>query len=89
VRCAMNDFFICVGAYYALLSEWAKEIAAAIGKVHVDVGNTACKVPVATDYIKKIEDRNAVGEKAKDMYLLNKKDGAGAGSHPFLYTETE
>ncbi|MGG3448917.1 DNA alkylation repair protein [Domibacillus aminovorans] len=65
VRYVMNNFVICVGAYYAPLTERAKEVAVAIGKVHVDVGNTACKVPVAIDYIKKIEDRHAIGKKRK------------------------
>ncbi len=32
-----------------------KQVADYIGKVQVDVGNTACKVPLATEYIKKIE----------------------------------
>ncbi|HSO58772.1 MAG TPA: DNA alkylation repair protein, partial [Paenisporosarcina sp.] len=28
-----------------------------IGKVHVDVGDTACKVPLASDYIEKVMSR--------------------------------
>lgn len=65
VRYVMNNFVICVGAYYKPLSAQAKEAAAFIGSVHVDVGNTACKVPLATAYIQKIEDRDAVGKKRK------------------------
>jgi 3-methyladenine DNA glycosylase AlkD len=65
VRYVMNNFVICVGAYYKPLSERAKEVAACIGSVHVDVGDTACKVPLATAYIQKIEERNAVGKKRK------------------------
>jgi 3-methyladenine DNA glycosylase AlkD len=65
VRYVMNNFVICVGAYYKPLSERAKEVAACIGRVNVDVGDTACKVPIATAYIQKIEERNAVGKKRK------------------------
>lgn len=65
VRYVMNGFVISVGAYVTELSEEAKQVADFIGKVHVDVGNTACKVPLATDYIKKIEVKNRVGLKRK------------------------
>ncbi|MEH7441151.1 DNA alkylation repair protein [Bacillus sp. JJ1122] len=65
VRYVMNNFVICVGAYVIPLHEEAFATAAKIGKVHVDVGKTACKVPIATDYIKKIEDRNKIGAKRK------------------------
>jgi 3-methyladenine DNA glycosylase AlkD len=65
VRYVMNGFVISVGAYVTELSEEAKEVAAYIGKVQVDVGNTACKVPLAVEYIKKIEMKNRVGLKRK------------------------
>lgn len=65
VRYSMNNFVICVGAYVEDLHEEAVAVAAKIGKVHVDVGQTACKVPLATEYIKKIEDRNKIGAKKK------------------------
>lgn len=65
VRFVMNGFVISVGAYVTELSEEAKEVAAYIGKVQVDVGNTACKVPLASEYIKKIEVKNRVGLKRK------------------------
>lgn len=65
VRYVMNGFVISVGAYVMELSEEAKQVAEYIGKVHVDVGNTACKVPLATEYIKKIEVKNRVGMKRK------------------------
>jgi 3-methyladenine DNA glycosylase AlkD len=65
VRYNMNAFVISVGAYVAPLHEEAKAVAESIGKVHVDVGNTACKVPLATDYIRKIEERAKVGTKKK------------------------
>ena len=65
VRYVMNSFVISVGAYVKDLNEEAKNIADSIGKVHVDVGNTACKVPLATEYIKKVEAKDKVGLKRK------------------------
>jgi 3-methyladenine DNA glycosylase AlkD len=65
VRYVMNGFVISVGTYIPKLSEEAKRVAEHIGKVHVDVGNTACKVPLATDYIKKVQGMDRVGVKRK------------------------
>jgi len=65
VRYVMNGFVISVGSYVPELTEEAKQVAEHIGKVHVDVGNTACKVPLATSYIKKVEDKNKLGIKRK------------------------
>jgi 3-methyladenine DNA glycosylase AlkD len=65
VRYVMNGFIISAGTYVAELKEEAKQIAETIGKVHVDVGNTACKVPLASDYIKKVEEKNRIGMKRK------------------------
>ncbi|MFY3791884.1 DNA alkylation repair protein [Ureibacillus sp. MALMAid1270] len=65
VRYVMNGFVISVGAFVPELTEEAKQVAQHIGKVHVDVGNTACKVPLATDYIKKVEEKNKTGIKRK------------------------
>ncbi|KIL52020.1 DNA alkylation repair protein [Jeotgalibacillus soli] len=65
VRYNMNAFVIAVASYVAPLTEKAKKVADTIGKVHVDVGNTACKVPLATEYIGKVEARNKIGAKRK------------------------
>jgi 3-methyladenine DNA glycosylase AlkD len=67
VRSTMNSFVISVGAYVKPLLKKAKEAAKAIGKVAVDVGDTACKVPLATEYIEKIEKMGRVGKKRKTM----------------------
>ncbi|MEM8893619.1 MAG: DNA alkylation repair protein, partial [Bacteroidota bacterium] len=40
-------------------------VAQKIGKVEVDVGGTACKVPLATTYIQKVIDRGTVGKKKR------------------------
>ncbi|MBE4908509.1 DNA alkylation repair protein [Bacillus luteolus] len=65
VRYVMNGFVISVGSYVPELTKEAKQVAEAIGKVHVDVGNTACKVPLAVEYIEKVVDKNKVGIKRK------------------------
>jgi 3-methyladenine DNA glycosylase AlkD len=65
VRYVMNGFVLSVGCYVLELKDEAKQVAEYIGKVHVDVGNTACKVPLATDYIKKVEEKNRIGLKRK------------------------
>lgn len=65
VRYTMNGFVIAIGSYITELTAKSKEIAAKIGKVEVEMGGTACKVPLATDYIKKVEDKGRVGKKRK------------------------
>ena len=65
VRYTMNGFVISVGAYVKPLLKQAKAAAKKIGVVSVDVGETACKVPLATDYIKKIESMGRIGKKRK------------------------
>ena len=47
------------------LTEKATEVSKKVGKVNVDVGGTACKVPLATDYIKKVAERGNIGKKRK------------------------
>lgn len=54
VRYSMNSFVIGVGGYVPELREDAQRVAQEIGKVHVDMGGTACKVPMAFDYIEKV-----------------------------------
>jgi hypothetical protein len=67
VKYTMNGFVINVGAYVVPLHERAKAVAAELGEVHVDVGDTACEVPVATKYIAKIEGMGRVGQKRKTI----------------------
>ena len=67
VKSKMNSFVISVGSYVKPLSEKAKAVAQQIGAVSVDVGNTACKVPLATEYIAKVESANKVGQKRKTI----------------------
>ena len=64
----MNGFVISVGAYIKPLLEKSKTIASHIGKVNVEMGETSCKVPLAIDYIKKIESKNRIGIKRKTSF---------------------
>jgi hypothetical protein len=63
VRHCMNHFVISVGSYVKPLLSAAKATAKKIGKVEVDVGKTSCKVPIATEYIAKVEAMNRIGKK--------------------------
>jgi len=67
VRYCMNGFVIAVGTYVKPLLRQAKAAAKKIGKVEVDVGDTACKVPLASEYIEKVESLGRVGKKRKTM----------------------
>ncbi len=65
VRYTMNGFVISVGMYLGELTQKSMEIARKIGKVHVEMGGTACKVPLAEEYILKAVDKGRVGKKRK------------------------
>lgn len=67
VRYAMNFFVISVGCYVEPLTTQALAAAQAIGKVTCDMGDTACKVPDATDYILKVKSMGRVGRKRKTV----------------------
>jgi hypothetical protein len=45
----------------------AKAAAQKIGAVSVDMGDTACQVPLASAYIEKIERAGRIGKKRKTM----------------------
>lgn len=67
VRYTMNGFVIGVGGYIKELTKEAIEVSKKIGDVYVDMGGTACKVPSAPDYIKKMEARGSIGKKKKTV----------------------
>jgi len=67
VRYTMNGFVIAVGAYVKPLMKQAKTTARKLGKVSVDMHGTSCKVPVALDYIGKIEAAGRAGRKRKTI----------------------
>ena len=64
-RYQMNRFVIAVGAYVKSLTGTALRTAEKIGPVTVDMGDTACEVPFAPDYIRKVQKRGAIGKKRK------------------------
>ena len=66
-RYTMNGFVITVGTYVKPLLKQAKAAAEQIGEVSVDVGDTACNIPLATAYIQKAETTGRVGKKKKTI----------------------
>lgn len=65
VKYTMNGFVIATGSYLTALTEQAQKVATTIGKVKVEMNGTACKVPLADQYIQKVIDKNRVGKKRK------------------------
>jgi 3-methyladenine DNA glycosylase AlkD len=65
VRYCMNSFVIAVGSYVKELTALATATGKKIGAVEVDMNGTACKVPFAPDYIKKVADKGYLGKKKK------------------------
>jgi 3-methyladenine DNA glycosylase AlkD len=66
-RYTMNLFVISVAGYVKPLSKQAKAIAQKLGNLSVDMGDTSCRVPVATEMIAKMEARGKIGVKRKTM----------------------
>lgn len=67
VRYQMNGFVISVGCHVAPLLAVAREAARRIGPVEVDMGDTACRTPLASEYIAKAERMGRVGRKRKTL----------------------
>lgn len=65
VRHTMNAFVIAVGGCFESLTDKAKTVGNNIGKVHVDMGGTACKVPSSPEYIDKVIKMGRLGRKKK------------------------
>lgn len=63
VKYNMNGFVIAVGTFISELNPKAIQIAEKIGKVDVVLAGTACKVPLAKEYIQKVIDSGRVGKK--------------------------
>jgi 3-methyladenine DNA glycosylase AlkD len=68
VKYTMNGFVIAVGGYVLPLADEAIKTGKAIGKVSVDMGGTACKVPDAVAYIEKMADAGRIGKKKKTVF---------------------
>ena len=67
VRNSMNSYVIAVGTFVEPLLEHAIKTAEAIGRVEVNMGKTACNVPLASAYIEKVVEKGFVGKKRKDV----------------------
>ncbi len=65
VKYTMDGFVIAVAAYVTPVLKQAKATAKKLGKVEVDMGDTACKIPLALEYIEKLEKAGRVGKKRK------------------------
>ncbi len=61
----MNGFVISLGSYVPELTDKAIEVGSRLGKVEVDMGGTACKVPQAKEYIEKVKIKGRLGKKRK------------------------
>lgn len=66
-RYSMNSFLTAVGISYLPLHDKAVEVANQVGKVDVYMGKTACKTPLASEYIKKAEKKGRLGFKRKNV----------------------
>jgi hypothetical protein len=56
-----------VGTYVQGLTKDAIAAANKVGPVKVDMNGTACKVPDAVTYIKKVADKQLTGNKKKTL----------------------
>lgn len=65
VRYCMNSFVIAAGSFVKELTAAASVTGKKTGNVEVDMHGTACKVPYAPDYIKKVIDKGYLGRKKK------------------------
>jgi len=65
VRYDMNQYLISLGAYQPTFLEICKETGRKLGKIKVDMGDTACKVPYPPEYLEKMESRGKIGVKRK------------------------
>ena len=64
-RYTMNGFVMACGQCVVGLYDEAFQVAKKIGEVKVDLGKTACKVPLADQYLEKMKSSNYLGKKKK------------------------
>jgi 3-methyladenine DNA glycosylase AlkD len=63
----MNGFVIAVGSYVTALTDYALATAKKMGTVEVNKNGTACKVPIASEYILKTKAKGTLGKKKKTV----------------------
>ena len=66
-RYVMNDFVIAIGSHVKPLAAKAQAVAAKIGQVKADMGDTACQVPLASERIEKVIASGRQGAKRKTI----------------------
>ena len=54
-----------MGSYVQPLTDTAVQAAEKIGPVMADLGNNACQVPFAPDYLRNVQKRGTIGMKRK------------------------
>lgn len=62
-----NGFILAAGASIKSLTESALEAGKRIGKVKVNMGETACKVPYIPEYLNKMQEKAKIGYKKKTV----------------------
>jgi 3-methyladenine DNA glycosylase AlkD len=65
VRYTMNGFVMSVGISVEPLSQKALQTGAQLGKLTINMGDTACEVPFSVDYIQKAINKGHLGHKKK------------------------
>lgn len=65
VTYTMNGFVIAVGSHVKELNKEAIALGKKLGVLEIDMNGTACKVPFAPDYIRKVMDKGNLGKKKK------------------------
>jgi len=68
VKYVMNGFVISVGSSVPPLTAQAKAVAKQLGLVQISMGETSCKVPLATEYIDKVIAAGKHGKKRKTAF---------------------
>ena len=63
VQYAMNGFLIQVGCGVESLHQKAKEMAARVGRLNLDLGNNACQCPEALAYLERSAQKGVIGKK--------------------------
>jgi len=73
-RYTMNGFVIAAGSYVEPVRERAKGVARAIGEVKVNMGETACKVPLASAAIEKASGSAKRKRYGVELFLSGRGD---------------
>jgi hypothetical protein len=63
----MNRFVLSVGCYVKPLYAQAMATGKHLSAVSVGVGDTDCKIPLATQYIEKVKAAGKLGQKRKTI----------------------